>query len=240
MYRLAICDDEANTLNVIASLIEEYKTEKNFSFEYTLFQTGMDLISSLEKGNLFDIYCLDIVMPKLDGIKLGKEIRTYDQSAPILYFTSSPEFALDSYSVKASNYILKPITKETFFAALNDTLEQMEKSKESSITIRDNEGIKKILLSNLVYAEAMGRRVVYHLSTGRTIECIHQFSKACETLSAYSYFIKPHRSYMVNMNYIDTIKTTQIDLQIGVSIPIAQGRTKEIKDLYLALQMERN
>ena len=45
---------------------------------------------------------------------------------------------------------------------------------------------------------------------------------------------------MVNMNYIDTIKTTQIDLQTGISIPIAQGRTKEIKDLYLALQMERN
>ena len=179
-------------------------------------------------------------MPGFNGIELGKEIRDYDKSAQIIYFTSSPEFALDSYSVKAANYILKPITKETLFSVLNDVLEEVEHKEEFSITVKDIQGIQKILLSNLVYAEAMGRKVLYHLASGRTVECSSRFSEVCDTLLEYHFFIKPHRSYVVNMNYINTIENTEITLQILDIIPIAQGKSKEIKDGYLAFQMERN
>lgn len=240
MFRLAICDDETHSLAHMISLIEEYRLVSPFHFEYASFHNGMELASVLEHGKHFDVYFLDIVMPGFNGIELGKEIRDYDKSAQIIYFTSSPEFALDSYSVKAANYILKPITKETLFSVLNDVLEEVEHKEEFSITVKDNQGIQKILLSNLVYAEAMGRKVLYHLASGRTVECSSRFSEVCDTLLEYHFFIKPHRSYVVNMNYINTIENTEITLQIPDIIPIAQGKSKEIKDGYLAFQMERN
>ncbi len=240
MFRLAICDDDAHSLVHMISLIEEYRSLSPFRFEYASFHNGIELASVLEHGKHFDVYCLDIVMPGFDGIELGKEIRDYDKSAQIIYFTSSPEFALESYAVKAADYVLKPITKETLFSVLNDVLEQIEQKEETAITVKTNQGIQKILLSNLVYAEAMGRKVLYHLASGRTLECSSRFSEVCDTLLEYHFFIKPHRSYVVNMNYINTIENTEITLQIPNIIPIAQGKSKEIKDCYLAFQMERN
>lgn len=239
MFRLAVCDDDTRSLTHMISLLEEYRFMSPFHIEYTSFHNGLELASVLEHGKHFDIYCLDIVMPGFDGIELGKEIRNYDKSAQIIYFTSSPEFALDSYSVKAANYILKPITREKLFSTLNEVLEHMKHMEETAITVKDNQGIHKILLSNLVYAEAMGRKVIYHLNSNRTLECSIRFSEVCNTLLEYSYFIKPHRSYIVNMNYINTIENTEITLQIPATIPIAQGKGKEIKDVYLEFQMKR-
>lgn len=240
MFRLAVCDDEIHSLAHMISLIEEYRLVSPFHFEYASFHNGIELASVLEHGKSFDIYCLDIVMAGFDGIQLGKEIREHDKSAQIIYFTSSPEFALDSYSVKAANYILKPVSKETFFSVLNEVFEQMEQIQEASITVKDNQGIQNILLSNLVYIEAMGRKVLYHLTSGRILECTTRFSYVWDALSEHTFFIKPHRSYIVNMNYINTIENTEITLQTSGTIPIAQGKGKEIKDSYLEFQMKRN
>ena len=239
MFRLAICDDDTSSLAHMISLIEEYRLVSPYHLEYACFHNGMELVSVLEQGKHFDIYCLDIVMPGFDGIKLGKEIREYDKSAQIIYLTSSPEFALESYSVRAANYILKPVSKENLFETLNDILEKTEHTEKASLTVKTSQGIEKILLSNLVYAEAMRRKVLYCLNSGRIIECSSKFSKVCDTLLEHDYFIKPHRSYVVNMNYINTIENTEITLQIPHSIPIAQGKGKEIKDCYLAFQMKR-
>lgn len=240
MFRLAICDDDPHTLAYMISLVEEFLLTSPFQIEYSSFHNGIELASILEDEKYFDIYCLDIVMPGFDGIKLGKDIRKYDKSAQIIYFTSSPEFALDSYSVRAANYILKPITKEKLFTILNDVLEQMEQKKEVSLTVKDIHGLQKILLSNLVYVEAMGRKVLYHLNSGRSLECSSRFSEVCNTLLEHNFFIKPHRSYVINMHYIDTIENTEITLQTSDTIPIAQGKGKEIKDYYLDFQMKRD
>lgn len=240
MLRFAICDDDSRSLSHMISLLEDYRLVSPFPFEYASFHNGIELASVLEHGKHFDLYCLDIIMPGFDGIELGKEIRELDKSAQIIYFTSSPEFAFDSYSVKAFNYVLKPISKEALFSVLNDALEQIQHHEEVSIVVKDIQGIQKILLSNLVYAEAMGRKVLYHLSSGRTLECSAKFSEVCTTLLKHHFFIKPHRSYVVNMKFINTIENTDITLQTSDSIPIAQGKTKGIKDCYLSFQMERN
>ena len=239
MMQLAVCDDNIDELSNMVQLINLYRTSKNFNCEYAIFPNGFDLISALEKGMRFDIYCLDIIMPGFMGIEVAKEIRGFDKTVPILFFTSSTEFALESYSVKAINYILKPISKEKLFFTFDELLEQIKAKKdEDAIIVKSNEGIHKILISNLVFAEVIGRNVLYHLRSGKVIECTEPFSSVCDTLLKYGCFIKPHRSYLVNMQYVDTIDNHQITLQTLSSVPIAQGRTKEIKAQYLNYQME--
>ena len=240
MFRLAICDDDPHSLKQIISMIEEYRAISSFHFEYASFHSGLELVSVLELGKHFDIYCLDIVMPGFDGIQLGKEIRERDKSAQILYLTSSPEFALDSYSVHAANYLLKPISKENLFLTFNDILEQMKQKEDASLTVKDSSGIHKILLCNLVYAEAMGRKVLYHMTSGRVLECSSRFSEVCDILLEYPFFLKTHRSFVANMNYINTIENTELIMQTSDMIPIAQGKGKEIKEIYLAFQMKRD
>jgi DNA-binding LytR/AlgR family response regulator len=239
MIQIAVCDDNIDELSNMVQIINLYRISKNFSCEYAVFQNGFDLVSALEKGKRFDIYCLDVIMPVFMGIDVAKEIRAFDKTAPILFFTSSPEFALESYSVKAINYVLKPISKEKLFFTFDEILEQIKVEKDVDVLIvKSNEGIQKILISNLVFAEVIGRNVLYHLHSGKIIECRESFSSVCDNLLKYGCFIKPHRSYLVNMQYVDTIENHQLTLQNLSSVPVAQGKAKEIKQQYLNYQME--
>ncbi len=237
MFQIAVCDDNINELSNLAHLIDQYRTTKKLNCEYTTFTNGFDLISVLEKGRRFDVFCLDIIMPGFSGIAVAKEIRTFDKTAPILFFTSSPEFALESYTVKAINYILKPITMEKLFFSFDELFEHIKREEEDAVIVKSNEGIQKILISNLVFLEVDGRNVHYHLNSGKVIKCTESFVLACSALMNYKCFIKPHRSYLVNMQYVDTIENNQITLQNLFTIPIAQGKPKEIKMQYLNYQM---
>lgn len=239
MLQIALCDDNIDELSNMVQLIDLYRTSKHLSCEHAVFPNGFEMISALEKGKRFDIYCLDIIMPGFTGIDVAKEIRGFDKTAQILFFTSSPEFALESYSVKAINYILKPISKEKLFFTFDELLEQIKTKKdEDAVIVKSNAGIQKILISNLVFAEVIGRNVLYHLRSGKVIECTEPFSSVCDNLLKYGCFIKPHRSYLVNMQYVDTIENHQITLQTLSSVPVAQGKAREIKQQYLNYQME--
>lgn len=239
MLEIAFCDDDIDELSNMEQLINLYREERNLNFEYAVFPNGLELISTLEKGKRFDIYCLDIIMPGFTGIDVAKEIRGFDKTTPILFFTSSPEFALDSYSVKAINYVLKPISKEKLFFTFDEVLEQIKtQNNEDTIIVKSNKGIQKILISNMVFAEVIGRNVLYHLRSGKVIECTEAFTSVCDNLLKYKCFFKPHRSYIVNMQYVDTIENRQITLQTLSSVPIAQGKNKEMKQQYLTYQME--
>lgn len=239
MLQIAVCDDNIDELSNMVQLIDLYRTSRHLNCEHAVFPNGFELVSALEKGNRFDIYCLDIMMPGFTGIDAAKEIRTFDKTAPILFFTSSPEFALESYSVKAINYVLKPISKEKLFFTFDELLEQIKaKEEEDAVIVKSNEGIQKILISNLAFAEVIGRNVLYHLRSGKVVECTEPFSSVCDSLLKYGCFIKPHRSYLVNMQYVDTIENHQITLQTLSAVPVAQGKAKEIKQQYLNYQME--
>ena len=239
MLQIAVCDDNIDELSNMVQLIDLYRTSRHLNCEHTVFPNGFELISALEKGKRFDIYCLDIIMPGFMGIDVAKEIRDFDKTAPILFFTSSPEFALESYSVKAINYVLKPISKEKLFFTFDELLEQIKaKEEEDAVIVKSNEGIQKILISNLAFAEVIGRNVLYHLRSGKVVECTEPFSSVCDSLLKYGCFIKPHRSYLVNMQYVDTIENHQITLQTLSAVPVAQGKAKEIKQQYLNFQME--
>lgn len=239
MIHIAICDDNINELSNMVQLINQYRAEKHLNCEYAVFPNGFELISALEKGKQFDIYCLDIIMPGFTGIDVAKEIRNIDKNCPIIFFTSSPEFALESYSVKAINYILKPVTKQKLFFTFDEMLEHVEvDDKDDAIIVKSNDGIQKILIPNLVFAEVIGRNVLYHLISGKVIECTESFTAVCNNLLKNQRFIKTHRSYIVNMQYIDTIDNQQVTLQTLTSIPIAQGKAREIKQQYLAYQLD--
>ena len=70
----------------------------------------------------FDIILLDVVMPLLNGIEAANELREKDKNVKIVFLTSSPEFAVASYTVKASNYLLKPVEPAKLFACLDELI----------------------------------------------------------------------------------------------------------------------
>ena len=57
-------------------------------------------------------------MPHMTGMQLAREIRTFDHAADIIFLTTSSDFAVESYTVKATNYLMKPVSSNAFFAAM--------------------------------------------------------------------------------------------------------------------------
>lgn len=117
--KIAICDDDRNELLQIQTLLDLYAQERQMEFIVKEYHSSFELASAAA-NETFQIYLLDVLMPVLNGIDLAREIRLMDKAADILFLTSSPEFAVESYMVKASNYLLKPVQKEILFQALDD------------------------------------------------------------------------------------------------------------------------
>lgn len=74
MLQIAVCDDNIDELSNMTKLINQYRSWKHLNCEYAVFQNGFELVSALEKGKRFDIYCLDIIMPGFTGIDIAKFI----------------------------------------------------------------------------------------------------------------------------------------------------------------------
>lgn len=236
MVKIAICDDSHIELNNMLNLIDEYKSIKSASCTVKSFSSGFELISALENGEQFNLYFLDIIMPTVSGIDTAREIRMHDKNACIVFASSSPEFALDGYSVRAMNYIIKPISRKALFPLLDEIFELLDVQQEQYVVIKGIDGINRIFLSNLIYVEVQNRNIHYHLSSGRIIKSSELFSTVCENLLQHSNFIKPHRSYIVNMMYIDNITLKDIILNNGVQIPIARGNSRDVKLEYWTYQ----
>ena len=235
MLNIAICDDKIADLSNMVSIINDYKSlqrDKN-SIKYTAFQSAVDLIASMESGQLYDLLLLDVLMPFMTGIDAAKEIRQFNQDVKIIFSTSSPDFAIDSYSVGAYYYALKPIWKEKLFILLDKVISEMEIHVGTSFLIKSKTGLSRVFINRLEFAEVIGRNILYHLTDGSVIEAVGSMSELEKELLSNHCFIKPHRSYIINMDYINTLSQRDIKMNSLAIVPMAKANCRSIKSAYI-------
>ena len=235
---IVICDDSSLVTRQITEYLHAYMQTIPTSLQLYSYSDGHSLISSFQKGNDFGICFLDILMPGFSGMETAREIRHFNTHTRIIFLTSSPEYALESYEVRAYDYILKPVTPERLNRLMNEVLKEIEHTDGTGIVVRSDEGVQMLLLANIIYVEAMEKKTVYHLYPEGTVTCKEKFAEVCSRLNREGMFLQTHRSYVINLNYVDRIKENDILLSCQKRIPIAQGRTKEIRQAYLSFQME--
>ena len=238
MIKVAFCDDDIAVLNELTVLINQYCLQKNQDIQYTAFQSPFELMAEVEKGATFDILFLDVLMPGENGINVAKEIRQYDNNVKIVFLTSSPEYAVESYMVNAYFYQLKPIWAESFFRLMDAAIAECKKEKEKSLIVRSKNGITRIDLHKLEYCEVMKRTLIFHLHDGTVLESSGSMDTLCSTLED-SGFLRPHRSFLVNMEHIRNISAKAIVMENNTEIPIPHGKHTEIKNQYLQYAFDR-
>lgn len=233
MIKIAFCDDDMEVLHQMNELLDRYRVERNEDITYAAFQSPFELLTEIEKGIRPDILFLDVVMPGQNGMDVAKEIRQYDTNMKIIFLTSSPEFAVESYSVGAYFYQLKPIWEESFFRLMDAVLAECEKKKKNSLILRSKDGITRIDLQQLEYCEVLGRKLLFHLENGAVLESTGSLDDLAGQLMQYSNFFRPHRSFLVNMEYIQNISSRSIKMVNDAEIPIPHGKCSEIKNTYM-------
>ena len=233
MIKIAFCDDDMEVLHQINELLDRYRVERNEDITYAAFQSPFELLTEIEKGIRPDILFLDVVMPGQNGMDVAKEIRQYDMNMKIIFLTSSPEFAVESYSVGAYFYQLKPIWEESFFRLMDAVLAECEKKKKNSLILRSKDGITRIDLQQLEYCEVLGRKLLFHLENGAVLESAGSLDDLAGQLMQHSNFFRPHRSFLVNMEYIQNISSRSIKMVNDAEIPIPHGKCSEVKNTYM-------
>lgn len=233
MIKIAFCDDDMEVLHQMNELLDRYRVERNEDITYAAFQSPFELLTEIEKGIRPDILFLDVVMPGQNGMDVAKEIRQYDTNMKIIFLTSSPEFAVESYSVGAYFYQLKPIWEGSFFRLMDAVLAECEKKKKNSLILRSKDGITRIDLQQLEYCEVLGRKLLFHLENGAVLESAGSLDDLAGQLMQYSNFFRPHRSFLVNMEYIQNISSRSIKMVNDAEIPIPHGKCSEIKNTYI-------
>lgn len=239
MLRIAFCDDDLAVLNELNTLLDKYRTERRQDVVYAAFRSPLELLAQLEKGMQLDILFLDVLMPGENGIEAAKEIRQYDRNVKIIFLTSSAEFAVQSYTVGAYFYQLKPIWEDSFFRLMDSVIAECEKAQQNSLIVRSKTGLCRVSLDKLEYCEVSGRTLLFHLEDGRVLESSGSMDELCGQLLLYRNFLKPHRSYLVNMEYIQSISHRFLTMADQTEIPIPHGKCSEIKNAYLEYAFQR-
>ena len=232
LLRIAICDDMPDFLARAGSLVSSWKEDIE-DVIVELFSDGDSLIDAHVK-NPFDIIILDIVMPLTNGIYTAAQIRKNDKSVKLVFLTSSPEFAIESYSVHANGYLLKPIDKERLCACLDDLYEDISEVTKY-ILIKDAPSVHRIELRSIEYAEAQGKHVVFTLSSGKQIKSSEPFYAYNDKLTPQDGFLKCHRSYIVNIFRISKYTPKEITMRSGYRIPISRTVHKDFEAAYFEL-----
>ena len=232
MY-LAVCDDQIEELESLAVLLERWQKERRDTLRYQTFRSGAELLDAAEREN-FSLYLLDVMMPGMDGIEAAREIRTKDDTAEIVFLSSSPGFAYESYSVRAMDYLLKPIRADLLFALL-DKLALREKHPLEGLTLKSGATLIRVLFSQLSYVEVSGKHLYFNLTDGSVREVYGTLKEYGPQLLLRPEFMQVHRSYIVNMLEVEELSSAGIRTFSGKQLPVSRLLYPQLQKDYMKL-----
>lgn len=231
--KIAVCDDDTFYREQIFTLIKNY-ADKNPSEEIVVkaFTHAEQLIEGINKGEHYDIFFLDIIMPGMNGIELGTYLREHGFDGKIVYVTTSDEFAISSYKVNASDYILKPYNNDEFSATLRKLVSMVSDKKKKFTLVKTKDRSIKLCLDDILYAELSRRNVIYHMSDGRTFESISvrtNFSDTVKVLSSDPRFVFCGKSLILNMHHISEVGNDAIVIGNNEVINAGKKLCREVR-----------
>ena len=235
MY-IAVCDDQDEELNIVTELISSWQKEHNVTFRYKVFHSAAELLDAAEREK-FTLYLLDVMMPGIDGLDTAREIRRFDDVADIVFLTTSPGFAYESYGVRALDYLLKPISRELLFPLLNRVYHREQKPHEA-LTLKTGTTLIRIPFSQLVYVEVIGKKLYFNLTDGEVREVVGSLKNYEPILLSRTEFMRIHRSYIVNMFQTEKFSSNELHTFQGHILPVSRLLYPQLQKDYMKLLFE--
>ncbi len=232
MY-LAVCDDQDKELETLAALLDTWQRERKTPLRWRSFRSAGQLLEAARRER-FTLYLLDVIMPGMDGMEAAQEIRSFDAAADIVFLTSSPGFAYESYSVRALEYLLKPITPRLLFPLL-DRLALREQRPQEGLTLKTGSMLVRVPFSQLAYVEVNGKHLYFNLTDGQVREVAAPMREYEGQLLQRPEFMRIHRSYIVNMMQIEELSSTGVHTFSGKDLPVSRLLYPQLQKDYMQL-----
>lgn len=222
--KVAICDDSKADQEYIIQILNQWSQVTNIHLEIHTFLMAEQFLFQYEEEKDFQILVLDIEMGKMNGVELAKKIRKVNKDIQILFATGYPDFIAEGYEVDALHYLIKPINQEKLIKVMEKAIVNIQ-NEEKYILLQDNDEMLKLAISTIIFVEVFSHSCVIHTIEG-TVETRTAISKLENVLGTQ--FIRVHRSYLVNLEYIKKIAKTEIELEKGEVVPLARRKYSEV------------
>ena len=232
MY-IAVCDDQEEEQEALLALLRAWEREHSFPLHCKTFSNAGEMLDAARQER-FTLYLLDVMMPGMDGMEAAREIRCFDAAADLVFLTSSPSFAYESYSVRALEYLLKPVNREHLFPIL-DRLSLQEQKPWEGLTLKSGTMLIRIPFSQLAYVEVNGKHLYFNLTDGQVREVAGALRDYESLLLSRPEFARIHRSYIVNMMQIEELSPSGIRTFTGQNLPVSRLLYSQLQKDYLRL-----
>lgn len=240
IYLTALCDDEPAELNKAEKILNDYEQEHpEVDFIIERFESADELLYRIEdKKYAPDLIFMDIYMPGPGGVsdslgmEAAKKLRDMRSRAKLVFLTTSREFALEAFDVEAFQYLLKPISQERLFSALDRFLESEEEERKRYILLKREGRFVKVAVNDIIYCEAQGKTQCLHYVDGGECRQRMTLMELYELLSSYQEFVKIGAAFIVNLEYVDSLSAQDICLTDGRKIYLPRGAYKGLREQY--------
>lgn len=233
---VAICDDNSQDTALICALLQEHFDKNGFVGEIHTFESGEALIDAFAADS-FDVVFLDIYMDGINGVRTAEKLRKIDPAFLLVFITTSRDHALDSFPLRAIDYVIKPIKREDIERAFSGCRDVFLKNGRF-IKVMSNRMNLFVPLIKIQHIETYGRETLFH-----TVDCEIRStaSMLLEDLEKIlgSAFLRCHRSYIVNLNYVEALGQDNFQMLDGSLVPLRQRGRAELRDTYADFLSDR-
>ena len=225
---IAICDDLQLHMELLEKYIEEYAANHNQIVEFSYFSSGEALLENFEKDK-YGILFLDIYMSGKSGIETAKAMRETGSQCLIIFTTTSLDHAIESFDLQAIHYLVKPLSYNKVENALDRCMQRLT-LKDKYIEIMSERVMVRVLLKELMFAEVYSNVMVLHTTSGdvKTYMTLDDLAVLLEG----NEFLRCHRSYIVNMDFIIGMENCDFLLKNNQKVPIPRQDKVLMKQYY--------
>ena len=229
---ILVCDDDECFAQQLSTSINSLYTQNGYSAS-TNCLTDISDINKLD-FSLYDIAFIDIDLGEISGIEIARQIRAFRKDSVIIFVTNFLEYAPEGYEVQAYRYLMKSKINEKLSEYSLSAVEYFN-SQHQSLTISIYGEDVDLELSNITYFEANRRTIIVHFydSPRKTYQFYSTMTSLQEKLSSFS-FLRVHKSYLVNMNYISQLQCHQLTLTTGQVLSVSEKNYSNIRSTYIS------
>lgn len=234
MLNIAICDDENTICNQLEDILYNVTTRYNIKINIDIFFNAESLYEKLNHNAHYNLIFLDIELGNMSGVDLGRKIREdmNNQSTQIIYISSKTSYAMELFSVRPLNFLIKPLTTEKVDKVFNIFLNLINTSVEL-FTYNKNKKEYSFLISDIIYFESDTRQI--NIYTKDEIDTFYGGLKEIHKKLKDFGFIFIHRSYLININQVKVFKYDKVTLLDETIINISQTYRKNVRDIQMKM-----
>lgn len=225
--KIAICDDCPEDAKALAGIVRQFHLAGNW--DITVYASGTEFLDQIRKHVPFDLVLLDIDMPDLDGIALGKSVKAFLPNAMIIFATSHPQYMLDAFDLEAFHYILKPFDASKILPILRRACDKYTSANQYHC-IKIKTQVLRIKISEIYFIEHCRKHVIYH-TRDKDYETIETLGDVYASLKDFGFY-QIHQGYLVNLEKVDHFDGYSVRLTDGRSVAVSVRKKSEVIAAY--------